>query len=171
MKIDPKELIFRHYTSDKYLSEYHPECIVDTRPTISYKPCGIWGSPSPVNENISEFYTWKDWLINNNYEEDDPTVFGSKYFFDFKIKDNAKILSILKLSDTAKYIKYINKDILSDEFLKIDKSLYKDYDGVFLYHGKNYNEIHFMYQFNCWDVDSIVIWNPEMIIPIKRKGE
>ena len=164
MKIDPKELIFRHYTSNKYLSEYKPEYIINKKDCGLYKPIGLWGTPSPLNKNASKFYTWKQWLENNDYDENSVGVFGSKYFFDFKIKENSKILSITNIDDIKSYSKYIE-----DYYGKCNDKIYKDYDGVFLFHGNDYFNIHFNRYMNCWDVDSIVIWNPEMIISIKEK--
>ena len=163
--MDPKELIFRHYTSSKFLSEYRPECVLERASANIFKPLGFWGSPSPINKNYSDFYTWKEWLIDNDYEEDDPTSFGSKYFFDFKIKEESKILSILNYEEDIKiYRKYCGTEYYKGGFF--DKSLYEDFDGIFLYHGYDQFDIHMSLEFNGWDVDSIVVWNPEMIVTI-----
>lgn len=160
----PYELTYRHYTSNKNKKNLIKDCILGKDDYIAppiYKPSGLWGSPVPDVKNTYDFYTWKMWLENQGYKEDDPTVFGSKYYFDFKIKDSAKILTIMKVNDIEKYKKYVN-----DYNGKLDDSIYDKYDGVFLYHGKDYFNIHFDRVFNSWDVDSIVVWNPDIIIEV-----
>ena len=159
----PYELTYRHYTSSENKKTLMKDRILGKNDYVAppiYKPSGLWGSPIPDNKN-NNFYTWKEWLENQGYEEDDPTVFGSKYYFDFKIKSSAKILTIIDENDIEKYRKYV--DYITG---KLDNSIYDDYDGVFLYHGEDYFNIHFDVVFNSWDVDSIVVWNPDIVLEV-----
>ena len=161
--IKPYEFKFRHYTSDIESTRFNYNKLKnqDRNLVPLYKPSGLWGSPIPDIKNIHDFYTWKMWLENEGYEEDTPGVFGSKYWFDFGIKEEAKILTITRINDIDKYKKYVN-----EYYATMDNTIYDDYDGIFLYHGKDYFHIHMDTVFNSWDVDSIVVWNPDMIIEL-----
>ena len=44
-----------------------------------------------------------------------------------------------------------------------------EFDGMVLIHGKHYCELH-SNGFGTWDVDSICVWNPDIIELIKQKG-
>lgn len=139
------------------------------------KPKGLWASPVDSN------YGWKDFCISNDFR-----VESLDTYFTFKIKKDAKILKVKSHNDVAKYLTYypysdnkyrkpLNKLTLNDFSLinyrnyMIDfEKIYQKYDGMELYMTENYSEFYNSYLFNSYDVDSLIIWNLDKIIPIEN---
>ena len=48
------------------------------------------------------------------------------------------------------------------------EKIYQEYDGMELYMIENYSEFYNSYLFNSYDVDSLIIWNLDKIIPIEN---
>lgn len=120
----------------------------------SFKPYGLWASP--VNAERS----WNNWCRSNDFLLD--TLDKS---FQFKLSADAKILHIDTMEVGKKYL--IAFDKYRDKvYYRLDlKTLYEKYDGVELHFSNDAVNFHRSNCFNVWDVDSICIWNPNVVIP------
>ena len=115
------------------------------------KYIGLWASP--VNAN----YGWKEYVEDNWGEES----YRLKNSFKFTLRPDARILTVRCEKDIERYIKYDGCYIFDGE---IDfRRIARRYDGMELIHGENWVELHDSY-FYTWDCDSIIIWNPEVIV-------
>ena len=127
------------------------------RTDVLNKPAyGFWGSPA---ENT--FISWKDFCLNEDFHVDS---LNEKFFF--TISPKAKILKVKALEDAIPYT--LNAHPMSRNSCSLYlnwEAIMRDFDGMELTHSREtYDELHF-YTFNSWAVDSIVVWNPECIVP------
>lgn len=117
------------------------------------KPQGFWGSPDGYDERT--VYTWKTWCIASDYRME-----TLNYHMKFKIRKDARILRIERLEDVGFFLcEECGNKILNQE--KIQRC----FDGMELYHGVNGKNYWILHEgmFNLWDVDSICVWNPDVI--------
>ncbi len=119
---------------------------------IDWKPRGLWASP--VDAGLG----WKEWCESECFDRSD---FSKAFRFD--IAQNAKILHVRSLADVARYVIKGRHD-----YLDCDK-LCQDYDGIELHISDNYVELHDSHVFYTWDVDSICVWNPDVIVTTERR--
>ena len=146
----------REYIS--YLGEEFDTKYIATQLNLNFqssinKPLyGLWASP------VNAKYGWKEFCINNLIGLD-------PVHFRFTLKYYAKIFYIDNLEDVEKLPFYGNGDI----FIDFDKLREDGYDGMEL---TNPRIGHYFISkkeecFNSWDCESIVIWNPDIIVPIE----
>lgn len=118
---------------------------------------GFWASP------INAQYGWKQLCINEGIK----LRLGDIKFI-FKLRNNSKIFNIRDIKDVEEKVPFYEyRGFLLIDF---DKMRSDGYDGIELLDpciG------HYFYSnkelcFNTWDCESIVIWNPDIIIPIKE---
>ena len=126
------------------------------------KPNGLWGSP------LSSEYGWKEWCLWQEFRTE-----RLKESFKFRIDKKAKILRVRREEDILSFVikdPYNRREPLDGcktcrFFDQLDlKRIYKTFDGM-EYIDSDWRLYSGM--FNSWDVDSIVIWNPNVILPIK----
>ena len=161
-KLSPLDRVYRHYGDGIFLKEKQ-EQVLGTR---MMKPLGggIWASP--VDSDV----TWDVWCSNEHFHED-----SLAHHFEFRLRPEARIFVINNDDDFFEFIKkYPGRP--TDTF---EKKLYssfdeprevecfpdyikatKDYDGLEVNISKDPRLYHLMYG---WDVDSIVIWNYDII--------
>ena len=128
---------------------------------------GFWASP------VNTDWGWKDWCTCNDFRMDTDAFDKS---FRFRIDKKAKILRVRNEDDIMPFVIPDNdpfykrltwgrcKTSIGD---RLDRDrLYETFDGMELFLSENY----YMHEgiFNSWDCDSIVIWNPDVILPIKE---
>ena len=126
---------------------------------------GLWASP------VNAEWGWKDWCEAEDFRMD---TFSES--FRFRIDKKAKILRVRCEEDILPFVIFdtdetINrfrgmlgcKTEISDE-LDLER-LYRMFDGIELFLSNDYSMHNGI--FNSWDVDSIVVWNPNVILPIK----
>ena len=120
---------------------------------------GLWGSPVDCE------FGWKEWCESEDFRTD--TL--DRYFV-FKVKDGAKIFTVREDSDVSDYLYtpylYTLKYMSPPNYIDFNKIM-KEYDGMELIHGDNYLSLHYSH-FYSWDVDSIVVWNPDVIEAIRK---
>lgn len=159
-----------HYGND----EYKPELVTRVTPRGEYyleckPPIGLWASPEECD------LPWKTWCEGEEYKLE-----RLEESFKFTIKDDAKILNVHSLSDIEKYNKWILNVPMCEFKYIFDKpfrvltcfnEIMDVYDGMELFYSENIEQFRFSDTFTTWDCDSIVIWNPEIIIPEPRKKE
>ncbi len=115
---------------------------------------GIWGSP------VDSKNSWKNWVTEEEFDCDLSKVIK------FSLRKEAKILEIHKEEDIEPYLL---PDPVMEAFCPNSKykilnreKLYADYDGIELFLSENPKLRNGF--FNYWDVDSICVWNPDVII-------
>lgn len=143
-----------HYGSDVYdksrVVKKHPD-VVPCKPTF-----GLWASPVE-----STYRSWKDWCKGERFNLGDL-----EKYFTFTLSDNAKVLEVRNPSDINKYeVGTVLKFLTTIDY---DSILHDGYDAVEVY--MNHEMYYYLYG---WDCDSIVIFNPEIVIPdtVNKKGE
>lgn len=122
------------------------------------KPGGLWASP------VDAWISWKEWCEGEDFHTD-----RLDSFFTFTLKESAKVLDIYKLSDVDGYVKDLRYEGMEDRpewYLDLDK-IYDEFDAMEIHHEGHYIELHDSDIFNLWDVDSICVWNPDVIEVIR----
>lgn len=132
---------------------------------MEWKPFGLWGSPIDSNA-----FTWKDWC-----ESEDFNLEKLSLHFNFTLKKSAKILKVINVEDAFPYLKKGScSDLWNDSDwryyfdakLNLTK-IYAEFDAMEVSYSKtsDFNALRYSI-FNTWDCDSIVVWNPDIIVPI-----
>lgn len=146
-------IIWEHYGNNAF----DPEKIkANAKRIFANKPNGLWGSPSPKGR---KYWTWKQWCKGEGYHID-----RLEKSFKFRISNKAKLLWIHKMEDALKYMDIEPFYPGSDYFrytLNVNKVM-SEFDGMVLIHGDHYCELHDN-GFSTWDVDSICVWNPDVV--------
>lgn len=160
---------FIHYGS----SYFDPTIVENSKDhsTCLNKPSfGLWASP------VDSDWGWKDWCESEEFYKSD----FSKYFV-FKLKSNAKMLTIRSLKDWDKILNEVLKDsfntskdifvtIDSDQRNKIWEYICKKYDAILVIMSDHYGTMHMSFEFNAWDCDSIVVFNPEVVNIVRHSA-
>lgn len=141
--------LYIHYGSSPFNPEYFRKTC--RRYYTSDKPCGLWASP--VDSNLS----WKRFC-----EECYSIGHDLDYAFRFYISDDAKVLHVYTEKDIAKYL----ADGCAYYIPQINfGTLIKDYDAIEVHLSANNGELRKSHIFLTWEVDSLVVWNPDVVIP------
>lgn len=116
---------------------------------------GLWASP------VDSPYTWEQWCLDNNFNY---TIGEDKYFqgeqFRFKLKDNARLLSITSAKQLDE-LPQIKNDLTSNIYKILNfKKLEEEYDAIEVLISMDHQLYWDLYG---WDVDSIVVMNPDVI--------
>ena len=135
------------------------------------KPNGLWASPKKSNEKS---WTWKDFCEDANFRLE-----SLNRHFDFRLKKGTRILRIHHLCDI---LPYLENDDDYEEYCKIFPSLiaadptkrkklnmkkiHANFDGMEVYMGQSWNELHNSEMFWAYDVDSLVLWNLDRVVAI-----
>lgn len=126
---------------------------------LNKPPFGFWASPID-----SHYFTWKDWCESENFRTD---RFDKSFIF--ALREDARILTVRRNADIIPYLK--DSGWLGTKVLDFNVLMTK-FDGIELIHGDNYNELHLSPgYFYSWDADSIVVWNPYIIVPVDKNKE
>ena len=154
-----------HYGS----SRFDPLLITDegTNMACINKPnAGLWASP--VNSNCG----WKDWCESEQFYKND----FSKYFV-FKLKPKTKILTIRSLEDWNDVLADVytnNPKSFDSNFIEIRYAVWEyiqsNFDAILVIMNYNYSEMHNSFEFNSWDCDSIVVFNPEVVNIVRHSA-
>lgn len=163
MPVEPSfPTIYRHYGSDVF----HPEYLSRPLNSNHIKPSrGLWASPFASNHN------WYQFCTEEHFQEESLDI-----YFDFMLKSDAKILRIETVKDlfdtvhkyTGQAMSKLERQIYvpyeSEKYLYV----YPDwayisaiYDGVEVKIGDRWSDFYF-YLYG-WDVDTLVVWNPEVV--------
>lgn len=121
---------------------------------------GLWASP------VSSHYNWEQWCEDNNFNH---TIGKDKYCqnkkFYFKLKDGARLLSI-KSAKQLDDLPQIKDDMTSSVFKILDfMKLQEDYDAIEVLIS---NDSQLYWDLYGWDIDSIVVMNPDVIEVIQK---
>lgn len=121
------------------------------------KPHGLWASPVDCE------FPWKEWCENEDFHTD--TLDKS---FTFSLFPDARVLHVNHLCDIEPFVRYVHHSIpdpsLSWSYPMLHlNAIYDKYDAMELHMSKHWNELHDFSIFYSWDVDSIVVWNPDVV--------
>lgn len=152
--------------------EYHPEFVdlnmKSTNPLRSKPPTGLWASREDAE------YGWIDWCRDQAWYGDEEFGFGNFITcFKFKLSDDANILEIHCEDDILPYIISMNRYLCrlettgTGDTIDFETIRRSGYDGLELFLSDDYS-MHDRV-FSSWDCDSIVVWNPNVIVPSKDK--
>ena len=168
--IETINTVYRHYGSNKFdrkllESSFNSE-IKRKYDRMEWKPFGLWGSPVECNA-----YTWEEWCLGEDFH-----IEKLSSHFNFTLKKSARILKIINVEDAFPYIYRGNLSKLWNNFedwrysigAKLNLNLiYKEFDAMEVSYSKTSDFSALRYSvFNTWDCDSIVVWNPNMIVSI-----
>ena len=157
--------VYRHYGHSKFDRDLF---IPIHNREFSNKPLGgLWSCPTKDVD-----IDWKTWSEGNDF-----ALGKLKEHFDFKLKDNAKILEIKDIKDLDKLPKVKLdeevKEIVTSTNMNADidfEELSKEYDGiqVWMYRSKDINSTEKLfdgiyYRMYGWDVDTLLVFNPNII--------
>lgn len=157
--------IYIHYGSTAYDMNRLWNAVVNKREQYDHlgqKPHGLWASPEQSN------LSWKNWCESEEFRLE--TLDKS---FKFKLAPNAKILRINNLKEARKFILEKKMPFLSEPgsyhvWQELDlPQIYSCYDGMEVIMSNDYINFHNNQIFYTWDVDSLCVWHPGMIIPVK----
>ena len=136
-----------HYGSNTF----KPELLRDAKEkyTRYFKPGGLWGSPTDAKLG------WKSWCEAEEFRTD-----RLNKGFRFRLKKTAKVLHLHSFEDAKKYLKGNGWECELDT-----EKIYKHFDAMELHICDDWNNFRFNNVFYTWDVDSICVWNPDVIVP------
>ena len=175
-----KPRVYRHYGSSTFdpellRSESKIRYFLDNKPGF-----GLWSSP------IDTDFGWYDWCVSEDFHTETLNE-----YFDFKLRPDANIYIInceedcqnlairfpLRSSDPYKLFANRCNAVFDSDPNKIFANRYnavfdngidfvavsKEYDGieVNVFGGHDYAALRFI--LNTWDVDSLVVWNPDVV--------
>lgn len=160
---DKNKVIYRHYGMKHFYKDNFREI---QNEDIFTKPAGgLWASRLNLDLNST---SWKDFCIGDEFRLESLNT-----YFDFILKDSARVLTIKSIDEIIELPRYENK--LYNNFVKHFNSLNdicyldfeklkEDYDAIELFISEDYRLRHV---FQGWDVDSILILNKEIVKEIK----
>ncbi len=147
------ERTYIHYGSDIFSPEKLKEVASRDWDNGLFKPNGLWASAEGVE------LSWKQWCEDEEFHTD-----RLDKHFNFTLSDNARILKVKSDKDAKPYIRKWSMfmiDVLDQE------KLTENFDGMELCLSGNYENLRYG-RFYTWDCDSICIWNPDVIKPVKK---
>lgn len=115
---------------------------------------GLWACP------INSKYGWKHWCQDEDFEI-------GKIAFVFKLKPNAKIYAIDNYDDLEKISTH--RSAFGENIINFKELIDNGYDGIYASENAvrelryTHGKISGLY---CWDVESLCIFNPNVIIPL-----
>ena len=138
---------------------------------IVNKPIGgFWASPEDAK------YGWKEFYEDVFMEDRLKDKFKNMIKFRFTLSDDARIITIDDIQDINDKLKFNKFSCGNNLYIDFD-SMRNDYDGIeltdpmlghYFLNPKQYPELSKKEEcFYCWDCESIVIWNPDIIIPLE----
>lgn len=154
-----KDIIYRHYGAEKLNIDFqYRKCLTNN----AMKPrCGLWAS------RIDSPRSWKQWCEGESFR-----LSNFEKYFDFKLKPEARICYIHSSEDAENFLSrfpgegyptFMNGTYGLPKFPDY-RSASKYFDGVEVFISDDPTLYHTLYG---WDVDSIVIWNLDVVEPIE----
>lgn len=140
------EKIYIHCGSN----EFKPELVKKSYARWD-KPSGLWASPEDAE------FSWKDWCECEEFHVD-----RLKSSFRFTLKKIAKVLQVYSLADIKPFLSDNPESLFWQKKLNLNE-IYSKFDAMEVHMSANWCELHDFHLFYTWDVDSIVIWNPDVV--------
>jgi len=142
-----------HYGADHY-DKLKFEKVIGSDAGNNKPVGGLWASPVDCK------WGWADWCKSNEYHEE-----RLNKYFKFTLVNGSKVFHIRTYNDMFKLPCVDNHDRDYNSIFNCAKydwlKVKQKYDAVELHMSENYPLFHDA--FYCWDVESIVILNPDII--------
>jgi hypothetical protein len=160
------EKIYVHYGTTKFNKEQFKP--IETSPFFPKPRGGFWASAKDAK------FGWREWSRKANYKEtrDDNKI-------EFKLSPEARVLTLESTQDIADAVKRypteLPKEIQAHDMAGISRmilcpldfnAISRDYDAIEVI-VSNWNGVSQMLP--MWDCDSIVVMNPDIVMPIEEK--
>ena len=134
--------------------------------TLWVKPCGgLWASA------VDSKYGWNKFNEDNRCKECDE-----QNSFKFTLKENSNVFHIYSVTDLSLLPRVeLNKDLYAASkhtfFIDFENALYSGIDAIELHLSEEKDKHNgimtgLYYLLYGWDCDSILIMNPEIVVPI-----
>lgn len=156
-----------HYGNDHY--DPNMFCMIANDPNFTKPYGGLWASP------VDALFSWRDWCCDEKFN-----LHTLKKHFKFTLKETANVLHIHSKEDLKDLPVIENRySELGDGrvFLDFEKLLENGIDAIEVYiqadrwnHAlsTNYSSHDTLYwKLHPWDCDSILIMNPDIIVPLE----
>ena len=164
-----EKIIFVHYGTNKI--EKNRIRKIRNRKGWNKPSGGIWASP--LNSN----HSWRKFCLNEGFN-----VSSLDKHSLFKLRPGSKIYTInsyLDLFRLKKYFIHHPNRIFKNITIDYEKMKKDWYDGVYLTEEGEHDTRHSYYNYSIdenldlygWDCESIVIFNKDIIVPIKREKQ
>lgn len=146
-----KNSIFTHIGSNKFLIKKFRK--IENFPGISVKPLGgLWASDD---------YSWRH-FVNTEFPEK-----KSKKSFRFVLTRTARVITISNLKDwewfTKKYGRLVYKRDIDLKYYYFDWPLIASIFDALIVNVSNFNLLELPFELSYYDVDSIVVFNPNVV--------
>lgn len=152
------EEIYRHYGHDKFDKNMFLK--IKNKELRNKPHGGLWASPTKDVD-----VGWARWCI-----QEDFYVNKLDKYFDFKLKDNARVLRIEKIKELEKLPRVkLKDDLMTINNMNFDidfEEITKNYDAILVYmYRDEENDFHRSMYFELygWDVDTLLVLNPNVI--------
>ena len=149
---------YRHYGSKDFSIAKIEESLSGEGRMSQNKPQGLWACPTNAERSWESFFL-EEW--HTEFSDAEKEDFRSN-FFEFEISSDANILHINREEDISEY-KMCVPHFEFIELLDVEK-LRDDYDGIAFHIDKN-PDLYWGF-FYGWDVESVCVWNADVIIPL-----
>lgn len=149
---------FIHYGSEHFSKKMFKGPIIKGLGSFNKPLRGFWGSP------VNAKHSWRDFCLSEEFD-----VSSLDKHFKFKIKESARVLKVLNIKDLfSLYRKYGVIGEYGRRALNW-KKIVNEYDAMLLIIPDDFD---LLYRLNLtsWDVDSIVVFNPDIVEEIKDKA-
>lgn len=120
---------------------------------------GLWSSPRD-SEN-----SWVRWMTGEDWFPHDPDE-----WFDFHIKDDAKIMEIKSVKDVDKLpkIKGARVDLATIVYIDFEKMVEDGYQGMFVSLTDDWGLYMKLYG---WDCDTLLVFDPSIMEVVECSGK
>lgn len=119
---------------------------------------GLWASRTNAS------FGWKDWCAREEFRECTEDC-----SFEFVIKDESRIATISTLQQLRRLPRIENSRLASSYLIDFEKCLRLGIDAIELcWYGEEFANVasgDLYFELYGWDCDSIVVLNPDVIIP------
>lgn len=150
------DTVYVHYGDDEFDPDLVTEkgILSDWAYGILMKPKGLWAAP------VDAKFGWKEWCTSEDF-----IIPALNHSFKFKLKDNARILEVHRTIDVLDYLyehqwlyNYTDSGKITRTALDQHK-LITEFDGMEVY----LDNWEVRWLLTGWDVNSICIWNPDVV--------
>lgn len=120
---------------------------------------GLWASRKDAS------WGWKDWCEEENFR-----VYNLKNAFEFVLRDNANVVIVSTLKQLQSLPKAPTEGLTISYCIDFEECLNRGIDAIELcWYGEEYSQVrkdNLYFELYSWDCDSIVILNPDIVIPL-----
>ena len=137
-----------HYGSNNFdINKF--ESIKNQREMSFEKPYGgLWASP------VGSRYNWHDWCLNNDFHTE-----KLKDSFVFTLQPNSRVITVKTIQDISNILAVVPLERRQGNHIDFEELLKLGYDAIEVY----IDNVDVYYRLYGWDVDSLLVLNPDCI--------